>query len=164
MKKSFAFIAGMFSLLLLLAGPASGDGKKGGYRGNTGDQGLDLSLRNLDVEARANLPGFIGKMSVRFGVPEAKVSDLVVKASIPPADVYMAFRIAGLIHKPVDVVIQEYNAHKGKGWGVIAKNLGIKPGSKEFHALKDQNLLGPGNENEGDKGPPKGKGKGKGKH
>jgi len=164
MKKPLALMMGMFGLLLLLANPASGDGKKGSYQANTGDKGLDLSLRSLDVEAKANLPGFIGKMSVRFGVPEAKVTDLVIKASIPPADVYMAFRIAGLIHKPVDVVIQEYNAHKGKGWGVIAKNLGIKPGSREFHALKDQNLLGPGNDNGGDKGPSKGKGKGKGKH
>ena len=27
-----------------------------------------------------------------------------------------------------------------KGWGVIAKNLGIKPGSEEFHALKTGRL------------------------
>ena len=28
--------------------------------------------------------------------------------------------------------------HKDKGWGAIAKDLGIKPGSKEFKALKDK--------------------------
>jgi hypothetical protein len=26
------------------------------------------------------------------------------------------------------------------GWGAIAKDLGIKPGSKQFHALKDNTL------------------------
>jgi hypothetical protein len=40
---------------------------------------------------------------------------------------------------------------------VIAKNLGIKPGSKEFHALKKGDFAG----NDSDSG--KGKGKGKGK-
>jgi hypothetical protein len=54
-------------------------------------------------------------------------------------------------------VVREYKAHKGQGWGVIAKNLGIKPGSKEFHALKKGGL------NAGGDDPGKGKGKGKGK-
>jgi len=43
-----------------------------------------------------------------------------------------------------------YQIHQGKGWGAIPKSLGIKPGSKEFHALKKGDLDG-------------GKGKGKGK-
>ena len=30
-----------------------------------------------------------------------------------------------------------YGAKKGQGWGAIAKDLGIKPGSAEFHALKN---------------------------
>ena len=31
---------------------------------------------------------------------------------------------------------KRYKSDKGKGWGVLAKSLGIKPGSQEFHALK----------------------------
>ena len=38
--------------------------------------------------------------------------------------------------KPVDYVLNKYRTEKNKGWGVMAKSLGIKPGSKEFHALK----------------------------
>ena len=52
-----------------------------------------------------------------------------------------------------------YQAHKGKGWGVIAKELGIKPGSREFHALKNGDLVYGGGPSEGGS---KGKGKGKG--
>jgi transketolase len=31
-----------------------------------------------------------------------------------------------------------YNKNKGKGWGVIAKEMGIKPGSDQFKRLKSQ--------------------------
>jgi hypothetical protein len=54
-------------------------------------------------------------------------------------------------------VLREYKSSKGKGWGVIAKSLGIKPGSKEFHELKRSQDLYNGQNS-------KGKGKGKGKH
>jgi hypothetical protein len=49
---------------------------------------------------------------------------------------------------------------KGQGWGVIAKSLGIKPGSPEFHALKRGDFVFNGKPREV---PGKGKGKGKGK-
>ena len=42
-----------------------------------------------------------------------------------------------LSHRSWDEVLGEYKENNGKGWGVIAKNLGIKPGSREFHELKD---------------------------
>jgi hypothetical protein len=32
--------------------------------------------------------------------------------------------------------MERYRKGKGKGWGELAKSLGIKPGSREFHALK----------------------------
>jgi hypothetical protein len=51
-----------------------------------------------------------------------------------PADVYMAPAVAKISGKPVVEVVQNYKSNNGKGWGVIAKNLGIKPGLKEFKA------------------------------
>ena len=73
-----------------------------------------------------------------------------------PADVYMTVGIAKITNKSIDEVVGEYKANKGKGWGVIAKRLGIKPGSKEFHALKE------GGSVELEKAKAKGQGKGKG--
>jgi len=35
-------------------------------------------------------------------------------------------------------VANQYKAHRGKGWGMIAKEIGIKPGSEEFMALKNK--------------------------
>ncbi len=40
----------------------------------------------------------------------------------------------------MEVIRKEYKPNKGEGRGVIAKNLGIKPESKEFHKLKKANL------------------------
>ena len=68
-----------------------------------------------------------------------------------------AFGSAQVASRPVEVVTKEYQAHKGLGWGVIAKNLGIKPGSKEFQALKKGHL------DEDNASGGKGKGKGSGR-
>ena len=75
----------------------------------------------------------------------------------------MCFRVAEITKKPVDVVLKEYKANKRRGWGVIAKNLGIKPGSKEFHELKKSKLSSRYHRSGKGKGKDKGKGKGKGK-
>lgn len=62
--------------------------------------------------------------------------------------------------------IQTYKANKCKGCGIIAKELGIKPGSAEFHALKNGDFeLNGGKGGKGSKiGGGSGKGHGKGKH
>jgi hypothetical protein len=69
----------------------------------------------------------------------------------------MVLRLGEMSAKPTDYVIEKYKSGKGKGWGALAQSLGIKPGSKEFHALKR------GNDFYDDKDKGKGKGKGKGK-
>jgi hypothetical protein len=117
---------------------------------------LDVFVSNLNVQAQADLGAFKVRLSTQFGVPAARV-DAVMASVKTPGDAYMCFRVGQVASKPVDVVTKEYQGNKGKGWGVIAKNLGIKPGSKEFHELKK------GNFNGDDSGSEKGKGKGKGK-
>ena len=47
---------------------------------------------------------------------------------------------------PPEKALEKYNSGNGKGWGVLAENLGIKPGSKEFHASKRGHALD-GNDN-----------------
>ena len=105
------------------------------YDSKTGDKELDLSLGRLNVEAKADMDNFINELSIEYGVEKGEVRDLSKKIK-DPADIYMAFKISRVTNKPIKKVIREYESNKKKGWGVIAKNLGIKPGSKEFHALK----------------------------
>jgi hypothetical protein len=120
---------------------------------------LDSFLSNVNVQARADLPGFSLKVSAQFGVPVPRV-EAVLGMVATPADAFMVFQLGQMAHRPPETVVQTYRTHKGKGWGVIAKELGIKPGSREFHALKNGDLTF--GEAPGD-GPGNGKGKGKGK-
>jgi hypothetical protein len=119
---------------------------------------LDSFLGSVNVQARADLPGFHAKVSAQFGVPVPQV-EAVLGMVATPADAFMVFQLGQMAHRPPETVVQTYQAHKGKGWGVIAKELGIKPGSREFHALKNGDLVFSGTPGEG---PGKGKGKGKG--
>lgn len=122
---------------------------------------LDEFVKRLNVEAQADLGAFKVRLSTQFGVPVPKV-EAVIAGVKTPGDAYMCFRVGQVASKPVEVVMKEYQARKGQGWGVIAKDLGIKPGSKEFHALKKGDLSG-GDADAG-KGKEKGKGTGKGKN
>ena len=120
---------------------------------------LDSFLNNLNIQARADLPGFSMRVSAQFGVTVPQV-ETVLATVAAPADAFMVFQLGQMAHRPPETVVQTYQTHKGKGWGVIARDLGIKPGSKEFHALKNGDLVfnGVPAESSG-----KGKGQGKGK-
>ena len=122
---------------------------------------LDDFLSSVNVQARVDLPGFSAKVSTQFGVPVAQVQ--AVLQSVPqPADAFMIFQLGQFARVPSDRVMEVYKPSKKKGWGAIAKELGIKPGSAEFHALKSGNLHFTGTP-AGDEGSSPGKGKGKGK-
>ena len=118
---------------------------------------LDSFLNSVNVQAQADLPGFHARVSAQFGVPVPQVQ-AVLHTVGSPADAFMVFQLGQMAHRPPEAVVQTYQSHQGKGWGVIAKELGIKPGSKEFHALKNGDLVFGGGPSEGG-----GKGKGKGK-
>lgn len=114
-------------------------------------------MKELNAQASLDPNGFRARLATRFQVGDAKIG-VVLSNMGDPASTYMAFRLAEMSKKPVERVMEVCERNKGKGWGVIAKSLGIKPGSPEFHALKrGHDLNGKG------KGMEKGKGKGKGK-
>ena len=106
-----------------------------GQEYRTGDADLDASLKKIQAEAQLNLSAFKKDISTRFKVTVDKVENCF-KVGMDAADALMAFEIAGLTRKPIEDVITVYKTSKSKGWGAMAKELGIKPGSAEFHALK----------------------------
>lgn len=124
--------------------------------------GLDDFLSSLNIQAKADLPGFNVKLGAQFGVPVPQVEQ-IVRTVAAPADAFMVLQLSQMAQAKPDTVLKTYNAKKSKGWGVMAKELGIKPGSPEFHALKSGNLSftgTPGGASDHSKG--KGKGKGRG--
>jgi len=119
-------------------------------------------IRKVNEQAKADVKNFNAKLSAQFGIPVPKV-DEILKLVAAPADAFMVFQLSLMTNKQPEAVVQTYQANRDKGWGVIAKELGIKPGSPEFHALKRGDFAFTGKSGEGnDQGPGKGKGKGKG--
>jgi hypothetical protein len=129
---------------------------------------LEVFLSNLNVQAKADITGFGIKIGAQFGVPLPQVQ-AVINMVETPADAFMCFQLSQMTMVGPEVVVQTYKNNKGRGWGVIAQQLGIKPGSHEFHALKRGDFVFTGkpgaNAAKGQKQDiDKGKGKGHGKH
>ena len=110
-------------------------------------------LKELNIKAKNDPSGFKAQLGARFKIGDAEVSTVIGNVK-EPGEAYMMLRLSEMSGKPLPVVQEQYSASQGQGWGKLAKNLGIKPGSPEFHALKR------GHDLDGGSG---GKGKGKGK-
>lgn len=131
MKRAWKFVAGVIVTMSLMvpAGVAAG--------------GLDAFHGEINIRAQADLGAFKADLGATFGLPAPRI-DSLFDLLPSPADVYMTLRVGEVSHQPIDRVVEEFKRNRGQGWGVIAKNLGIKPGSPEFHALKQGRLKGGG--------------------
>jgi hypothetical protein len=128
--------------------------------------------RDFNIQAQVDPSGFRARLATRFNLGDVQVK-AVLSNFDSPADAYMMLRLGEMSGMPTNYVVKKYRHTKGKGWGALAKSLGIKPGSEEFHALKSGQDLHGGN----NRGPilyshydrsnvnfvDNGKGKGKGK-
>ncbi len=129
-------------------------------------------LDNLKIEASADPSGFRARLISRFKIGHAQVQTVISQVN-SESDAYMVFRLGELSHRPINDVLNVYRTNQHQGWGKMAKDLGIKPGSRGFHALKqghdlDYGARNPSKKSKGKKNKgKKNKGKGnknKGKH
>lgn len=124
------------------------------FNPRTGDVEMDNILKDINTKAKENINVFVQDVATKFNIAKNTVEGLL--KDLAPGDIYMAVQTAEIVKKPIDVVSTAYKNSKDKGWGQIAKELGIKPGSAEFHALKGK-VKGNGKSN--GKGKEKSKGK-----
>ncbi len=102
----------------------------------SGDRDLDSALSELNVNAKMDFGDYKTEICLGYNISESKFDYFSGTIKMEPADIYMAAELSMITKTPIDKVIVTYQANKGKGWGQIAKELGIKPGSAEFKALK----------------------------
>lgn len=107
-----------------------------GWNPRSGDVWVDTWLGDMNNYGYRYREPFIDEMVRYHGAPRDLVSDLLINRRWAPGDVYMACTIASIIGRPCRYVVEQYERDHGQGWGVMAKRLGIKPGSPEFHRLK----------------------------
>ncbi|MBK9192076.1 MAG: hypothetical protein IPM77_11490 [Crocinitomicaceae bacterium] len=96
---------------------------------------MDNDLISINTDAKLNLDAFKADLTTTFGV-SVKNLDYLVSINMEPAKMYLALEISSSVNKPVESVLDMYEANRDKGWGYVAQQMGIKPGSPEFHALK----------------------------
>ena len=102
---------------------------------STGDKVLDSRLDAVNAYAEKNMDSFITNLSTTYHVDRETIQGMLNKG-MKPSDVYMSLRVAQVTGQPTQQVEKGYLSNKAKGWGVIAKSMGIKPGSEDFQSLK----------------------------
>jgi hypothetical protein len=98
--------------------------------------GLDTFLDNLNAQVSTDRHGTVARVGSHFGIPYSDV-EVIMGTTGNLADAFMVFQLGRMTGLSRDRILGAYRAQKGNGWGAIAKSLGIKPGSAEFHALKN---------------------------
>ncbi len=107
-----------------------------GYNFRTGDAWVDTRLVEINDYGMRYRDPFINEMTTYYGAPRSLVTDLFGR-NWSAGDIFMACAIAKIAGVPCVNVVRTYEADRGQGWGNIAKRMGIKPGSPEFHRLKN---------------------------
>ncbi len=131
----------------------------------TGDIELETDLNTINAKAKVNFGEFKVDMAGTYNIDEKKIDYMKVELEMEPAEIYLALEIGRISNRKIDEVLEIYRLNKSKGWGFIAKKMGIKPGSDEFHLLKNRTKNNksvsqtPNNKKIKDKGNNKGKGK-----
>jgi len=93
-------------------------------------------INDFNIKAEADPSGFKAKLETRFNIGGAEVN-AVLSTVDNSADAYILFRLGEMSGQSTQEIIRKYKSGNRKGWGVLAKSFGIKPGSKEFKALKN---------------------------
>lgn len=126
----------IFLLFVTLTANAANKEGQVRYNASTADTKLDLSLGKLNLRADGNINEFIKALGFKYQVPTTKIENLIVDYNFTAADTYMAVSIGNMTGRTLDEVASVYRSNKAKGWGFVAKKMGIKPGSREFHQIK----------------------------
>ena len=122
---------------------------------NTGNAELDADLDKINANAKLDFGAFKTNMELSYNISDNKIDYLSISVKMEPAEIYLTLELSKLSGNSIDQVVEIYEVNKNKGWGFIAKEFGIKPGSPEFHRLKENTKnKGAKGKNKKDKGKP----------
>ena len=129
-----------FALVLVVAslgaGAVSAQDFTVGWNPRSGDVWVDTWLGDINRYGARYREPFIDELVRYHDAPRPLVVELLDRRRWTPGDVYYACALASILGRPCRYVVDMYEADRGQGWGAVAKRLGIKPGSAEFHRLK----------------------------
>ena len=106
------------------------------FEPRTGDAYFDACLGDINAWGSVDLELYVDEVVISTGAPRRYVEEYVIERRYPPADVWMIAEMSRVSGQSFSSVATTYSANRTEGWGAMAKRLGIKPGSAEFHAMK----------------------------
>jgi len=93
----------------------------------SGSVELDTDLNTINTSAKLDFGKFKTNIRLSYNTSEKKINYMSTTIKMQPADIYMAFEISKITHKHIDDVIVVYKNNKSKGWGYMAKCIGVIP-------------------------------------
>jgi hypothetical protein len=129
------FAAAALLALGLAAGSAQAQDFSLGWNPRSGDVWVDVWLGDMNRYGSRYRDPFVDELVRYHGAPRDLVVDLLARRWAP-GDIYFACALAKLVGRPCRYVVDIWERDHAQGWGAIAKRLGIKPGSPQFHQLK----------------------------
>lgn len=103
---------------------------------NLGDAELNESITTITTKAKTQFSEFKTFITQNYGVGRDKYDMWQNSIGMNLGDIYLAVEIAKVSGKPQDDVIAAFKKNKAQGWGAIAKEFGVKPGTDAFEVLK----------------------------
>lgn len=107
------------------------------YSPLTGDSTLDAVLVALNAAFNDEPEYYSQQIVYETRLQPVVLQEYIVQRRYAPADVYMIGELSQASGKSFGEVAKVYEANRAQGWGATARSLGIKPGSAQFHALKN---------------------------
>ena len=133
-RKSNVFL--LTIALLLGTGMALAQSFTFGWNPRSGDVWVDTRLADINQYGQRYPGPFVDEITRYYGAPRALVDELLTDRHWAPGDIYFACALAQVAGQPCRVVVDAWERDHAQGWGAIAKRMGIKPGSEQFHRLK----------------------------
>lgn len=135
MRPVFHKLALTFALCCAAGGALAQEGSRN-WDPRSGDAWVDTWLADVNQYGARYREPFVDELHRYYGAPRDLVTDLLTNRRWAPGDVYYACAIASVIGRSCRYVVDEWERDNAEGWGAVAKRLGVKPGSPEFHRLK----------------------------
>ena len=121
--------------LLLVAAPLAAQHAVAHFEPRSGDAWVDAQLADINAYG-ARWPGPFADELARYHDAPRGFVDALLAQGWSPGDVYIACVLAQAAGQPCRAVTEAWTRQGGDGWGALARQLGIPPGSPAFHALK----------------------------
>ena len=102
----------------------------------TGDGWVDAVMVDIDRYAARYPDAFVDELARYHGAPRQLVAELLADGRWTAGDVYFACALGQYAGQPCRSVVAARDRDRTRDWSVVARDLGVAPGSDAFQRIK----------------------------